>query len=156
MTWEIVGALSCRQLLTFLVFEHYLLFLVARAAGFLSCAFHGPAGSCCFCQRVFVEWGMLLQHFLWSWQAFIMVIPSGSSFSGNTDFPGMLLYLGSPLYQRYCGNIGFSNTMTLLCSYREIQKQNCSLRMTGRETRSSHLSWLVSFSCFSKNQDESY
>lgn len=77
-------------------------------------------------------------------------------FSGNTDFSGMLLYLGSPLYHGYCENIGFSSSMTLLCSYREIQKSNCSLRLTGRQASSSHLSWLGSFSCVSKKQDESY
>lgn len=77
-------------------------------------------------------------------------------FSRNRDFLGMLLCLGSSLHHGSCENIGFSSSVTLLCSCRKIQKPSCSLRLTGRQTSSSHLSWLVSFSCVSKNQDENY
>lgn len=146
-----------RRLLTFLVCLQSLWFSVARAEQLQGC-------SVCLqwpCQQ---PW--LLPGRFWSGAhscsvSFAHGLPLAQWTQlglscGNTDFPDMLFYHGSGFHCAYYTNIGFSSSVTLSCFCRETQKPNCSLTLTGRQTGSSHLRWMVSFSCFNKKQDWSY
>lgn len=139
------------QLLTFLMCFHHLLLSVARAEQLQGCSSVLPVAlpaAIAFAWR-FLEWCVLLQPYLCAWRSFSQWSHLGL-FSGNRNFQDTLHYFGRPFHYGYCMNIGFSSSMTLSCCCKEIQKSDCSLRLTGRQASSTYLSWMVSFSCFNK------
>lgn len=138
------GIMGSRWILTFLLCLHFL-FSVAGGEQLQGCS---GTPSMAFLEAFAFAWEVLeshlfFQHFLCSWHAFYKWSHLGLS-SGSADFPYMLLCLGSPLHCGYYVKVGASSSMTLSCCCREIQKWSCFPGLTGRQTGSSHLNWMVS------------
>lgn len=138
------GIVGSRRILTFLLCLHFL-FSVAGAEQLQGCS---GTPSMAFLEAFAFAWEVLecylfFQHFLCSWHAFNKWSHLGLS-SGSADFPYMLLCLGSPLHCGYYVKVGVSSSMTLSCCCRGIQKWSCFPGLTGRQTGSSHLNWMVS------------